>query len=71
MVYLKTFRLSEAQVRRGHLLDRLATHDWHLADTAAELSITEPQLGLRLESAGFGFLLRQDTLDGYRKRARG
>ena len=71
VVYLKTFRLSEAQVRRGHLLDRLATHDWHLADTAAELSITEPQLGLRLESAGFGFLLRQDILDGYRKRARG
>lgn len=71
VVYLKTFRLSEAQVRRGHLLDRLAAHDWHLGRTAAELSITEEQLGLRLESAGFGFLLRQDVLDGYRKRARG
>lgn len=68
--YLKTFRLSESQVRRGHLLDRLAAHDWHLPDTAAGLGIDAHQLGLRLESAGFGFLLRQDVLDGYRKRAR-
>ncbi|MEU6343881.1 hypothetical protein ABZ883_23410 [Streptomyces sp. NPDC046977] len=68
-VYLKTFRLSESQVRRGHLLDRMAAHDWHLADTAAGLGIDEAALGLRLESAGFGFLLRQDVLDGYRRRA--
>ncbi|GGV14127.1 hypothetical protein GCM10010495_29970 [Kitasatospora herbaricolor] len=68
--YLKTFRLSEKQVRRGHLLDRLAGHDWHLARTAADLGIDEAQLGLRLESAGFGALLRQDVLDGYRRQAR-
>ncbi|MDH6131260.1 hypothetical protein P3T37_000629 [Kitasatospora sp. MAA4] len=70
IAYLKTFRLSENQVRRGHLLTRLAARDWHLAETAAELGITEAQLGLRLESAGFGYLLRQDVLDGYRKAAR-
>ncbi|MFC9927839.1 hypothetical protein [Streptomyces sp. NPDC127190] len=68
IAYLKTFRLSENQVRRGHLLSRLAAHDWHLADTAADLGIGEAQLGLRLESAGFGFLLRQDVLDGYRRQ---
>lgn len=68
--YLKTFRLSENQVRRGHLLDRLAAHDWHLARTAASLAVTEAQLGLRLESAGFGYLLRQDVLDRYRSQAR-
>lgn len=66
IAYLKTFRLSEAQIRRGHLLSRLAAHDWHLGATAAELDLTEAQLGLRLESAGFGALLRQDVLDGYR-----
>ncbi|WP_033825067.1 hypothetical protein [Kitasatospora sp. MBT63] len=66
IAYLKTFRLSESQVRRGHLLDRLAAHDWHLGDTAAELGLSEAQLGLRLESAGFGSMLRQDVLDGYR-----
>ncbi|MER6030929.1 hypothetical protein [Streptomyces sp. NPDC001851] len=70
IAYLKTFRLSENQVRRGHLLSRLAAHDWHLADTAAGLGIGEAQLGLRLESAGFGFLLRQDVLDGYRRQGR-
>jgi hypothetical protein len=69
-VYLKTFRLSENQVRRGHLLSRLAAHDWHLADTAAELGTDEARLGLRLETAGFGHLLRQDVLDGYRRRTR-
>jgi len=68
--YLKTFRLSESQVRRGHLLDRLAARDWHLPDTATDLGITEAQLGLRLESAGFGHLLRQDVLDHYRRRNR-
>ncbi|MBK6013661.1 hypothetical protein [Streptomyces sp. MBT53] len=70
IAYLKTFRLSESQVRRGHLLSRLAAHDWHLADTAAELGLSDDQLGLRLDSAGFGFLLRQDVLDGYRKQRR-
>lgn len=70
IVYLKTFRLSENQVRRGHLLSRLAANDWHLADTAAELGLDEAQLGLRLESAGFGYLLRQDILDRYRKQGR-
>ncbi|WP_030395721.1 MULTISPECIES: hypothetical protein [Kitasatospora] len=70
LAYLKTFRLSEAQVRRGHLLDRLAAHDWHLPTTATALGLTEPQLGLRLEGAGFGSLLRQDVLDHYRRAAR-
>ncbi|MBO8190141.1 hypothetical protein ITI46_00170 [Streptomyces oryzae] len=70
IAYLKTFRLSENQVRRGHLLSRLAANDWHLAHTAADLGVDEAQLGLRLESAGFASLLRQDVLDGYRKQAR-
>ncbi|MCB5167725.1 hypothetical protein LG634_23200 [Streptomyces bambusae] len=69
-VYLKTFRLPEAQVRRGHLLDRLAAHDWHLAATAAGLGTTAAQFALRLESAGFGHLLRQDVLDHYRSSHR-
>ncbi|MCX4747794.1 hypothetical protein OG455_20115 [Kitasatospora sp. NBC_01287] len=70
LAYLKTFRLSENQTRRGHLLSRLAAHDWHLARTAEALGVTEAVLGLRLESAGFGRLLRQDVLDGFRKQVR-
>ncbi|MFI1290447.1 ARPP-2 domain-containing protein [Streptomyces sp. NPDC020792] len=69
-VYLKTFRLSESQVRRGHLLTHLAAHDWHLPVTAAALGLTEPQLALRLETSGFPHLLRQDVLDHYRKQNR-
>ncbi|ROP37131.1 hypothetical protein EDD40_2419 [Saccharothrix texasensis] len=64
--YLKSFRLSEAHIRRGHLLTNLAAHHWHLATTAAALGVTEPQLGLRLQAAGFGALLREDVLARYR-----
>lgn len=67
LAYLKTFRLSEAQSRRGYLLSRLAAHDWNLANTAAALGTDPAALGLRLERAGFGHLLRQDVLDGYRR----
>lgn len=70
LAYLKTFRLSETQVRRGHLLSRLAANDWRLADTAAALGVDEAALALRLERAGFGYLLRQDVLDHYRASAR-
>ncbi|MEO3871210.1 hypothetical protein ABGB18_20550 [Nonomuraea sp. B12E4] len=67
LAYLKTFRLSEAQSRRGHLLSVLAAHDWSLPDTAAALGTDPAAFGLRLERAGFGHLLRQDVLDGYRR----
>ncbi|TYB58268.1 hypothetical protein FXF51_36985 [Nonomuraea sp. PA05] len=67
LAYLKTFRLSEAQCRRGHLLSELAAHGWSMAATAAALRIDVPRLAARLERAGFGSLLRQDVLDGYRK----
>ncbi|MBP2326643.1 hypothetical protein JOF56_007028 [Kibdelosporangium banguiense] len=68
--YLKTFRLSENQIRRGHLLTQLAGHDWHLPSTAESLGLTEAQLGLRIESAGFGSLLREDVLARYRASQR-
>ncbi|MFC7104866.1 hypothetical protein ACFQQB_33130 [Nonomuraea rubra] len=66
--YLKTFRLSEAQSRRGHLLSELAAHGWNLAATAATLRISVPLLAARLERSGFGHLLRQDVMDAYRKQ---
>ncbi|MBD2899962.1 hypothetical protein amrb99_89590 [Actinomadura sp. RB99] len=70
VAYLKTYRLSDSQVRRGHLLTRLAAHEWRLGATAAALGIGEAALALRLERAGFGHLLRQDVLDHYRAQAR-
>ncbi|GAB3964495.1 hypothetical protein GCM10029978_025120 [Actinoallomurus acanthiterrae] len=70
LAYLKTFRLSENQVRRGHLLTRLAACDWRLSATAAALGATETELVRRIEAAGFGYLLRQDVRDHYRARLR-
>lgn len=70
LAYLKTFRLSEAQTRRGHLLAVLAAHDWHIGRTAQALGTPPEQLALRLVSAGFAGMLRQDVLDGYLAAAR-
>ncbi|GAA0208555.1 hypothetical protein GCM10010492_02710 [Saccharothrix mutabilis subsp. mutabilis] len=68
--YLKTFRLSESQIRRGHLLNTLASHDWHLPTAAQSLGTTVHAFGLRLNQAGFGHLLNEHVLAGYRARAR-
>jgi hypothetical protein len=58
LAYLKTFRLSDAQVRRGHLLSTLAQHDWDLDTSAAALNGSKDELCHRLERAGFGQMLR-------------
>ncbi|MET9438025.1 hypothetical protein [Streptomyces sp. NPDC006551] len=55
--YLKTFRLSESQIRRGHLLRRLADHDWHLGRAAQALGTTYAEVVRRVEGAGLGSLL--------------
>jgi hypothetical protein len=58
LAYLKTFRLSEPQVRRGYLLDTLARHDWDLDATAEAMRTTKENLCTGLERAGFGEMLR-------------
>jgi hypothetical protein len=70
VAYLKTFRLSAAQARRGHLLSRLAATGWDLDATAVALGTDRPGLVLRLDRAGFGHLLRPDILDACRAAAR-
>ena len=61
LAYLKTFRLSAAQTRRGHLLSELGRHDWNLDATAAALRTDRDGLVQRLNRAGFGHLLRPDA----------
>ncbi len=58
VAYLKTFRLSEAQVRRGHLLNRLHENDWHLDRTAEALGTPRADLVRRIRDAGFASLLK-------------
>ncbi|WNI25142.1 ARPP-2 domain-containing protein [Streptomyces sp. ITFR-16] len=62
VAYLKTFRLSEAQVRRGHLLHRLDDADWRLPLAAQALGTGEKELRARIRAAGFESLLRHREL---------
>ncbi|MFJ9853106.1 ARPP-2 domain-containing protein [Streptomyces sp. NPDC101150] len=61
VAYLKTFRLSDKQVRRGYVLDRLAAHDWHLGQTAAAMGIGVEELARRIRHLGFEDLLKDDV----------
>lgn len=64
--YLKTYRLSDAQVRRACLLQTLATHAWSLEETAAALGSSRDELVRRLGNAGLGYMLRPHVLDAAR-----
>ncbi len=70
VAYLKTYRLSAAQVRRAYLLQQLSAAGWDFEATAKALRQRPEELMLRLEKAGFGFLLREDVLARARKWAR-
>jgi len=70
LAYLKTFRLPPPQPRRGHLLSQLAAHEWDLDATATALGTDRQGVVLRLDSAGFGHLLRPDIIDACRNHAR-
>lgn len=56
--YLKTFRLSAAQVRRGYLLTMLARNLWSLSETAKAMNVPIAELRRRVIAAGFLSLLK-------------
>ncbi|TWU38729.1 hypothetical protein Q31b_38070 [Novipirellula aureliae] len=66
--YMKTYRLSSSQTRRAYLLSQLAGHDWNLELCALALGCRKNELILRLENAGFGYMLHQHVLDGARAK---
>ncbi|MCA9191021.1 MAG: hypothetical protein KDB03_04650 [Planctomycetales bacterium] len=68
--YLKTYRLSAAQTRRAYLLKMLAATDWNLDACATLLACRKSELVMRLEKAGFGYLLHQHVLDSARSKER-
>lgn len=65
--YLKTYRLSAAQTRRAHLLRRLAAHHWNLEATAWAEGQSLADLTLRIEKAGFGYLLKEELRSALRR----
>jgi len=66
--YLKSYRLSDAQAKRGFLLVQLSEHGWNIDATAAALKSTREELVLRLEKAGFGYLLKEHVLEAARRQ---
>ncbi|MGQ4732413.1 ARPP-2 domain-containing protein [Streptomyces sp. Ju416(a)] len=58
VAYLKTFRLSDAQIRRGHLLRTVAGAGWQLDRAAAALGSSREELVRRMRAAGFSALLK-------------
>lgn len=63
LMYLKTYRLSDAQVRRAFLLRTLSQHGWKLDEAAAALKSTRVELIKRLSNAGLGYLLAPRVLE--------
>jgi hypothetical protein len=68
--YLKTYRLTATQTKRIYLLGKLAEHNWNVDATAVALGNTREEFVLRLEKAGFGYLLNQQIRQAARKKAR-
>lgn len=61
--FLQSFRLTETQIRRGRLLQALATHDWNLEETAHALALTAPALVALLHNSDLDWMLRRDVID--------
>ncbi|MFI1378460.1 ARPP-2 domain-containing protein [Embleya sp. NPDC020886] len=70
LAYCKTFRLSPAQTRRGHLLTTLHAHDWALDATATALHSTPSALARRIRESGFEGMLRQHEVDRLEREGR-
>lgn len=66
--YLKSFRLSDKQVKRAYLLQILSHHHWNLDAAAASQHQGREQFAQRLVNAGFGYLLSEPVLRAARKR---
>jgi hypothetical protein len=60
--YLSSFRLSPAQVRRGHLLRVLDENEWRTDLAARALGTGHADLLTRLERNGLDYLLNPDVL---------
>ncbi|CAM3316449.1 ARPP-2 domain-containing protein [Stackebrandtia soli] len=70
IAYLKTFKLSTAQARRGWTLNQLADADWDLDRAAEAAGTSTSDMVNRLDRLGYGFLVREDLLHRFRGRRR-
>ncbi len=68
--YLKSYRLSKNQVKRAHLLQLLAAHDWHIEALAAAQGDHPDDVIRRMHNVGFGYLLNPEVLAKATRRPR-
>jgi len=68
--YLKAFALSKAQTKRVYLLDQLAEHHWNIEATARAAGQDYDAFILRLEKAGFGYILKPHVIKEARRKAK-
>jgi hypothetical protein len=61
--YMKTFRLSQAQIRRGHLLSTLARANWDLSAAAELFACSRDELVKRIVNADLGYLLKRQLVE--------
>jgi len=67
LMYLKSYRLSAKQARRGQMLKTLAAHEWDLTRAAASEGRSKASFILNLERAELGFLLQPTVIQKARK----
>lgn len=70
LVYLKTTRLSQAQIEQAWILEQLDQHLWHLDSTAQKLNLSQDQLIFKLIKLNLGHLLKPQLIDQALKRQR-
>lgn len=68
--YLKAFALSKAQTKRVFLLDLLAEHNWNIEAAARTAGQDYDAFILRMEKAGFGYILRPHVIQEARRKAK-
>ena len=61
--YMKTFRLSQAQIRRGYLLSTLARANWDLSAAAELFACSRDDLVKRIVNADLGYLLKRHLVE--------
>lgn len=60
--YLKTYRLSKNQIKRAHLLEQLAAHDWQIEALATAQGKDSAEIVRRMHNVGFGYLLNPEVV---------
>lgn len=68
--YLNTFRLSNNQINKALLLQRLSDHQWNLEAAARAKGDTKDDLIKWMETLGFGYLINPETLASARRSRR-